>query len=155
MAQDVEFSQLEKLCDDINDACRCFPTYKRETHEAIADALERNVMDNINTYLGDASGKVKGWQEAVVGSRGGYAAVHAKPRTFHNGYAVGYITNALENGHKIRKPSGRAKRYKPRIKVSKVDGYKFYADTRDNADDIALEIAEEKLDEYLGGFDLK
>lgn len=154
MAQDVEFAQLEKLCDDIDDACRCFPNYKRETHGAIADALERDVFENINTYLGDTNGKVKSWQVAVVGSGGGYAAVHAKPKTYHDDYAVGHITNALENGHKIRKPSGKAKQYKPRIRVSKVDGYKFYADTRRDAPEIAVEIAEKKLDEYLGEFDL-
>lgn len=89
-----------------------------------------------------------------MGSGGGYAAVHPKPKTFHGGNAVGYITNALENGHKIRKPSGKAKQYKPRIRVSKVDGYKFYADTRRDAPEIAVEIAEKKLDEYLGEFDL-
>ena len=36
-------------------------------------------------------------------------------------YAVGYITNAFEGGHKIRKPQG-GKGYRPRIKVAAVPG---------------------------------
>ena len=49
-------------------------------------------------------------QEVYTGDGGGYAAVRAKADTELRGYAAGYITNALENGHKVRGPSNDAKR---------------------------------------------
>ena len=55
-------------------------------------------------------GYVANVQDQYVGSGGGYAAVRAKAKTYLHGDAAGYITNALENGHKIRVPTSYAMR---------------------------------------------
>ena len=65
-----------------------------------------------------------------MGSGGGYVAVRAKAKTFQSTksgkrYAVGYITNAFEGGHKIRRPQG-GKGYRSRVNVAAVPGQWVY-----------------------------
>lgn len=48
-------------------------------------------------------------------------------------YAVGYVTNAIESGHRHRRPSPEKKSgyyYRPRIKTPAVAGRHFYAQVR-------------------------
>lgn len=79
---------------------RTIPQERRALFERLAPQLEGTVR---NTVAG--TGKVASWQVAALGSKGGYAAVHPKPKTQYKGYAVGYITNAITGGHKSRSGS--------------------------------------------------
>lgn len=52
-------------------------------------------------------------------------------------YAVGYVTNAIESGHKVRRPRPVHRdgySYRPRIKVAAVAGQHFYAQTQSAMD---------------------
>ncbi len=88
------------------------------------------------------TGKVAGWQEHHLGSGGGYAAVRPVAKTFHKGYAVGYITNALESGHRVRYPSGYSKRYVPKVTRDKTRAFLFYKNSEREATRLAQEAAE-------------
>lgn len=72
-----------------------------ETGEVLLEAVQRHI---------GGSGRVAGVQESHVGSGKGYVAVRPMAKTNLDGYAAGYITNALENGHAVRPASGKAKR---------------------------------------------
>lgn len=140
--QSVTFDGLDKLERDLNDLLSEIPSAKKELHEKIADIIKKEVDKEILTSgLNDSTGKIKGWQESVVGSLGGYAAVHAESgKTGAN--SPGAITNYLENGHKIRSPKGKAKYYKPRIKKPYVDGYHFYKSANHSVESKAIAEAE-------------
>ena len=69
----------------------------------------REMLSTVRRRIG-GQGYVANVQEVYTGDGGGYAAVRAKADTELRGYAAGYITNALENGHKVRGPSNHPKR---------------------------------------------
>lgn len=101
---------------------------RRRLHEHIGTALKNTLDSKIQLTINNNAGKVKGWQEKRIGSGGGYAAI--SPISGATGKnSPGAITNYLENGHRIR-PPGTGKRYRPRIKMSYVNGRHFYAATR-------------------------
>lgn len=141
--QSVEFSEVEELDKSLKKLLEEIPVARKELHEGIANILKNEVDKGINTSgLNDNNGKVKEWQESVVGSGGGYAAVHAESGITGNN-SPGAITNYLENGHKIRQPSGKSKHYRPRIKKSYVNGYHFYQSASKTAESIALSYTED------------
>jgi hypothetical protein len=145
--QSVEFDGLKKLDNDLRDIFTEIPKAKKELHGKIADLIKAEVDKEINSSgLNDSSGKIKAWQESTVGSGGGYAAGHAvKGETGHS--SPGAITNYLENGHRIREPSGESKKYKPRIKKSYVDGYHFYQSASTKVEAKAIDEAERFVEE--------
>lgn len=102
---------------------------QRAIHERLGARMQAGVRGQIRGRINDAHGHVAGWQEKYIGSGGGYAAV--RPTNSSSGPdSPGAITNYLENGHARRRPSGRAKRYRPRIKVLYVNGRGFYSAAR-------------------------
>lgn len=125
---------VDRLLDSWGKLLEEIPEKKREVLEAVGDRILQNVRQEIG-----GQGNVAGWQERYLGSRNGYMAVRAKAGefvTYKNGnrYAVGHITNAIENGHDPRPPKGqeRANRPKrrPRENVERVHGLMFYASVR-------------------------
>lgn len=121
MPATVDTTSLDRLVESWDALVQRFPQEKRSALAALGDELLRQVRGEIS-----GTGKVAGWQVPHMGDRGGYVAVRAKAdeyQTTKSGkrYAVGYITNAFEGGHKIRKPQG-GKGYRPRIKVAAVPG---------------------------------
>ena len=122
----VQLTGLNQFDSDLETLLNELPEARRELHERIAKITKQEVDTQINASgLKDSSGKIKDWQESVVGSGGGYAAVRPeKGETGAN--SPGAITNYLENGHRIREASGKSKNYHPRIKKPYVDGYHFY-----------------------------
>ena len=57
-------------------------------------------------------------------------AVRPMAKTNLDGYAAGYITNALENGHAVRPASGKAKKKRrSRAKANRVQGKYMYRNT--------------------------
>ena len=84
------------------------------------------------------TGTVRSWQERYIGSKNGYVAVRPKAKTYKTTpggkqYAVGYVTNAIEGGHKHRRPSQTPRegyKYRGRVRVAAVPGLHFYASVR-------------------------
>ena len=125
----VDASEVKRLADLLE---RSPAVIKSAKKEAIAEAASK-MKAIVDQEIG-GTGKVKSWQGRYVGSKGLYAAVRPKAKTFAENrkgqptrYAVGYVTNAINSGHRFPSPSGR-KGYKPRIKSGKmnVSGKLFY-----------------------------
>ena len=140
--QTVELDDLYRLADKFDRICRELPEKKRELHEKIAVELEAQVKANVG-----GTGKVASWQEKRVGSKGGYAAVSARAKAYQGNYALGYITNAIENGHTVRKPKKPSKYYKSRVKYASVKGKQFYYKTRSQAERTALNLCHKFTEE--------
>ncbi len=130
MAQSVKISGLEHLRKDLEELSEELPEMRREIHEELAGQMRGEVEEALARKAGSSTGKVAGWQEGYVGTKGGYAAVRPRAKAFHEGYAVGYITNAIENGHAIRRPSGKWKGYRARVKKRYVLGLHFYREVQ-------------------------
>lgn len=145
--QSVEIEGLNKLDKDLNAILRELPEMRRELHERIAEVIKAEVDTQIvQSGLNDRHGQIRQWQESRVGSGGGYAAVRAVAGlTGPN--SPGAITNYLENGHRIRRPSGRNPKYRPRIRKPYVDGYHFYRAARNTVESKAIAEAEKFVKE--------
>lgn len=139
--QSVDFKALDELGKDIVDLIKSFPDMQRELHEEFADVIKKRVDSEIGNSLKNGASKIKRWQGKYVGSYGGYAAVRAID-TSTGAESPGAITNYLENGHKIRRPRGKNKRYKPRINKIYVDGYHFYNKASNNLEEDIIKISE-------------
>lgn len=117
-----------------------FPRKKRDLLESLGGQMQSRVRSGIG-----GTGTVQGWQERYVGSKNGYVAVRPKADTYKmtaggQRYAVGQVTNAIENGHKHRRPSQVRRpgyRYRPRISTPAVAGLHFYAQARGQLDSLA------------------
>ena len=135
----LDKADLERLAADFNALLHDYPEWRREMYEEMG----RAVLDDVQSCFGN--GEVAGWQDAAVGSGGGYSAVRPKKNTFtQNGkklYAVGYVTNAIESGHKQEKG-----RYVPalgkKLTADRVAGKGVYAGARQRAERIAYQAAE-------------
>lgn len=150
--QSVSITGIEDLNDDFGKLLKRFPKMKRNFHEKAADILKRHVDNEINkSDLNDSHGKIRGWQVKYVGSKGGYAAIRATD-TSSGKNSPGAITNYLENGHKIRKPSGKNKYYKRRVKKIYVDGFHFYARASKTIENDILSLAEQFADDIASSF---
>lgn len=117
----VNTAGLDKLLHSLEELLNRFPDKKQAVLNKLGDDLLRRVRGEIG-----GTGKVAGWQVPHMGSGGGYVAVRAKENTYQvtksgKRYAVGYITNAFEDGHKIRKHQG-GKGYRSRVNVAAVPG---------------------------------
>lgn len=108
----------------------------------------------------DVHGRLQRWQEIRMGSKGGYSAVSATAadtvQVSENAITTSAdLTRYLEHGHGVRTPSGRAKRYTPRLRGNGayVKGYEFYhkAAIR-QADQLAREAAEEAMRDFIREF---
>ncbi len=137
MAQSLDISDLIRFKQQLSDVLKkkeirkCF----KEAHQIAGKEMERMVRSGL-----PGSKKVARWQVARFGSGGGFTAVSAE-KGDHEGYAKGYITNAIENGH-----------WSPIARNFRVKGLGFYAKARSelkrNAQKHA-EILEHKIEETL------
>lgn len=145
--QSVDLSALEKFSDELNTLLDEIPEARRKLHEELATMAKKEVdAQIIASGIQDSQGKIRDWQEDDVGSGGGYAAVRAvKGVTGDN--SPGAITNYLESGHRIRPPSGKAKRYKPQIKVPYVEGHHFYQEAQKNITAKAIDMSDKFAEE--------
>lgn len=146
--QSVDLIGLDKLDKSINKLLKEFPEKRRELHEEFADVLKETLNKQIDLSLTDNSGKIKSWQGKYVGSKGGYAAVRAVDTSIGSS-SPGAITNYLNSGHKIRRPSGKNKNYKPRINKIYVDGRHFYQKTLKQSEAELIAIAEKFADSIV------
>lgn len=131
--QSIECSDLDRLVDSWEALLKDFPGMKQE----LLEELGRDLLTDVRGKIG-GTGTVQEWQDRYLGSKNGYVAIRARANTFKvtpggKRYAVGYVTNAIENGHKHRRPSQQKQdgyRYRPRINVPAVPGKHFYAAVR-------------------------
>lgn len=145
MAQSVTVKGLDELIGSLQDVAEDFPRVRREFHEAVAEEIREEVLKSLGSRAKSNTGKVAGWQESVVGTLGGYAAM--RPRKGKNGkYAYGYITNAIESGHAIPHPRKNRKGYKARVKKRYVLGLHFYERAKPLAEKRAIDGANRLAD---------
>ena len=145
MAQSVTVKGLDELIGSLQDVAEDFPRVRREFHEAVAEEIREEVLKSLGSQAKSSTGKVAGWQESVVGTLGGYAAM--RPRKGKNGkYAYGYITNAIESGHAISRPRKARKGYRARIKKRYVLGLHFYERAKPLAEKRAIDGANRLAD---------
>lgn len=151
--QAVDTRELDELSKDVDKVLKEIPKARQKLHTELADMLKSEVDTNISLSLNDSRGTIKGWQEKVVGTGGGYAVVRAIG-TSTGKNSPGAITNYLESGHKIRRPSGAAKRpRRSRARMAYVDGRHFYQRTAATVEAPAIRLAENfvKTITKLGG----
>lgn len=145
MAQSVTVKGLDELIGSLQDVAEDFSRVRREFHEAVAEEIREEVLKSLGSRAKSSTGKVAGWQESVVGTLGGYAAM--RPRKGKNGkYAYGYITNAIESGHAISRPRKARKGYRARIKKRYVLGLHFYERAKPLAEKWAIDGANRLAD---------
>jgi len=130
------------------------PGLKETLLEKIGERTQREVRSAIDSSgLSDSRGRVKRWQNPHVGSGRGYVAVRSDSVLVSAGYQdrqtlnAGALTNFLASGHRVRGPSGRAKRYQPRLRMTRVRGFDFYEKAKAEAEKIAIREAEVMLQE--------
>ena len=148
--QSVDIKGLKELDRKFAEIVRKSPQGRRKFHEKMADVLK----DDIDTAIllagiNDGEGKVRRWQVARVGNRGGYAAISPTSEGPTGANSPGAITNYLESGHKIRTPGIRSEKYRPRLKVNRVSGYYFYETVSASIESRALECADEWIDDMI------
>lgn len=129
----VQMDGVDQLLASWDALQREFPAMKRDLLEDLGKQMLSEVQSKI-----PGTGTVRGWQERYIGSKSGYVAVRPKAKTYKTTpggkkYAVGYVTNAIEGGHKHRRPSQQKRdgyKYRARINVPAVPGLHFYASVR-------------------------
>ena len=127
--------ELEVIAEQLLQSGDALREARAEAMSAAGDALLTSVRGRIG-----GSGKVQSWQQKHMGSHGGYTAVRARAKAEHRGYALGYITNAIESGHKTR-TGGKRRRGRPAR--DRVAGKHMYRDTKGDAERIARSAARE------------
>lgn len=147
----IDTSALGGLLDRLEQAPQVLKEAKHQAFQAAAPKLKAAVDAQIG-----GSGKVRGWQGAFVGSKGGYAAARPRARTYAEDargrktkYTVAHVTNAIDSGHK-------APRNKAGYRASgrTVAGKQFYRRAQASAEQIAQEAAGQivqALTAHLGG----
>ncbi len=156
----IDHSEIDRLVEKLEQAPLVIKEAKRQAFEAAAPKLQAVVQSEIG---GD--GRVRNWQEAYVGSKGGYAAVRPRAKTYaesrgpqtfeerkkepHPTYAVSYITNAINNGHRTRQ-----NKWGYRTSGKTIQGKQFYQPAQGQVEQVAQEAAGQivqALTEHLGG----
>lgn len=155
----IDSADLERLTEKLKKAPEVLAWARRQA--MISAAAEfKSMMD---AAIG-GSGRVRSWQQSYVGSGGGYAAVRPRAKTYaearkkqtyeerrrkpHPTYAVGYITNAINSGH--RTPSHRMGQDKGlrgyRVNTTGwVGGKGFYEAVQNQAEAVGEKAAKEIL----------
>lgn len=105
--------KLESSCDKL-----------REVRRQALDEAGDKLLGAVRARIG-GTGKVQSWQEKHMGSGGGYVAVRPEAKAYDgHGNAVGYVTNAIEGGHRVRTGRGPS-----RARMQRVPGKWMYRGT--------------------------
>lgn len=150
----IDSDELDRLAERLAQSPEIIREAKRQAFEKAAPRLLALVQAEIG-----GTGRVKSWQEKYVGSRGGYAAVRPRARTWietrqAKQYAAGYVTNAINSGHRKRGrglyQDKRLKSYKTISQEDWVEGKHFYEAAQELAVPVAQEAAEEIVAALIG-----
>ncbi len=154
----LDTSELDELLQKLEQAPEVFQQVRREAFEAAAPELRQALDERIVSTIGDSRGKVRSWQDQFVGSKGGYAAVRPKKDTFTeptpggHTYAVGYVTNAINSGHRFPGQGGRktSKAGKTEKYASgRVQGKYFYEKAQKSVEAIAKETCNQIVNDLI------
>lgn len=136
----IDKSELTRLIEKLEKSPQVLKEAKRQAFEAAAPRLLSVVQYEIG-----GTGRVRSWQEAYVGSGGGYAAARPRAKTYAEDragrstkYAVGYVTNAINSGH--RTPRNKAGY---RTSGMTVAGKQFYQRAQAQVGQVVKETAEQ------------
>ena len=130
--------ELEILARQLGSSCETLQEVRRAALDKAGGKLLRAVRSRIG-----GTGKVQSWQEKHLGSGGGYTAVRPAAKTYDRaGDAVGYVTNAIEGGHRVRTGSGPS-----RARMQRVPGKWMYRGT--DPTQIAAEARDEIAREMI------
>ena len=151
--QSVEIQGLDKVVKALEN----MPEVIREARAEVMEEMGQELLGAVQQRIG-GTGRVADAQGYDVGSGKGYVAVRAKAKTYLDGYAVGYITNALEGGHAFpgRGVQGLSKRERSERQSSdrRVQGKYMYRDTgRQEAERLAETAAQRIEDAALKALD--
>lgn len=138
--QSVEIQGLDRVVKALED----LPGTLREARAQVMEEMGEELLGAVQQRIGD-TGRIAGAQDYHVGSSKGYVAVRAKAKTDLGRYAAGYVTNALEGGHEIRKPANAGTR--SRAKLSRVPGKYMYRDTGELEAERLAETAAERIEQ--------
>lgn len=131
---EVRTDGIDQLLRSWDALLKAFPAMKAE----LLDKMGQQMLSDVQQEIG-GRGNVAGWQARHVGSKLGYVAVRPKANTYQTTqsgkrYAVGYVTNAIENGHRNRKPQPTNREgyhyTQGRNKTAAAAGRHFYAAVR-------------------------
>lgn len=147
----VDTGDWKAFWDRWRDTADALPGLKGAMLERIGGQIRDEVRGSVDrSGLNDSRGRVKLWQNPHVGEGRGYVAVRSDSVEVAAGYKdrqvlnAGALTNFLSSGHKVRGPSGRAKkRYHPRARMTRVNGLDFYGKARAESEKIAIQEAED------------
>lgn len=150
--QHVEFQEVAQLLENWKRLQDDFPEMRRE----LLEDLGQQMLADIRQRIG-GSGTVQSWQGYYIGSKLGYAAVRAKADTYKTTkggkrYAVGYVTNAIEHGHRNRRPVQTVKkgyRYRERSRSATTPGRHFYQSAQAQIDRMGREELERLSQEII------
>ena len=130
--------ELEIISRKLESSCDKLREVRRQALDEAGDKLLGAVRGKIG-----GTGKVQSWQEKHMGSGGGYVAVRPEAKTYDgHGNAVGYVTNAIEGGHRVRTGSGPS-----RARMQRVPGKWMYRGT--DSTQIAAEARDEIAREMI------
>jgi len=145
--QSVEIQGLDRVVKALEN----MPEVIREARAEVMEEMGQELLGAVQQRIG-GTGRIADVQDYHVGSGKGYVAVRAKADTELDGYAAGYITNALEGGHEIRRPEHSGSR--SRAKMDRVPGKYMYRDTgRQEAERLAETAAQRIEDAALKALD--
>ena len=117
--QSLEIDGLKEVIQTLETT----PEVIRQARAEFFDEAGEVLLEAVQRHIG-GSGRVAGVQESHVGSGKGYVAVRPMAKTNLDGYAAGYITNA------VRPASGKAKKKRQsRAKANRVQGKYMYRNT--------------------------
>ena len=128
MSQEITIRGFDKIHRGFDTVLEGAAAKRREIHDKMSRELKSEVDRQIGARLHDSHGRVRSWQGRTVGSGGGYAAVRPIHGQNEHGYAYGLITNALENGHRVRRSYRLG--YVSKSRRFTVEGYGFYDNAR-------------------------
>lgn len=150
----IDSTEWTEFWENWDRTVKKLPAMKAEMLQAIGGELQKEVRAAVlRTGVNDAHGRVRSWQNPHVGSRLGYVAVRPDSVEVRSGGGgripvnAGALTNYLNSGHRVRNPSGRARRYVPRARMTRVPGAGFYQAAGSTVFKTALAAAEKYLRE--------
>ena len=130
--------ELELFADRFD---RLLPRLRDLRRQALAEAGPA-MLSAVRGRIG-GTGRVQRWQETHMGSGGGYMAVRPRAETTDgHGYAVGYVTNAIEGGHR-QEPGRYVPAIQRKLTREMVPGKYMYEMSGQELDRIAQRAADQ------------
>lgn len=153
---ELNTQDIDRLTRSWDKLLKQFPEQKAEVLRRAGDEILARVQAEIG-----GTGKVQDWQAAHMGSKRGYVAVRAKKETYQETKggrrdAVGYITNAIEGGHRHGnrpRSSDSDSKPRPRAKTVAVPGRYFYAAVRNTLTGLDESEARQLIQTIIDGLE--